>query len=179
MQFTNAGNPNDLLTPLPLDFKQHSRDRQSSISSTCTSSSRASSPTNAWPARRMSVCTRPIRRHHPYLPSEKYRVVLSNSYDDADAMLVLPYSPDAVDENNQLIPEKAEKSMTGKAYLVVGPLAVQLRKPQNRARFRAAVHPYRFIPRNPTPSHIATPTLPDALRQASTSSEESETEMSA
>ncbi|KAI0720781.1 hypothetical protein C8T65DRAFT_692671 [Cerioporus squamosus] len=181
MQFTNSGNPNDLLAPLPLDFNQYSRGRQSSISSTtssCTATSRESSPTEAWPARRPSVCRRTIRRHHPYLPSDKYRVVLSESYDDADAMLVLPLPPDAVDENNRPIPEKAEKCKSGKAYLVVGPLAVQMREPQNRARLRAVIHPYRFIPRNPPPSRIATPKLPDALRQASTSSEASDAEMS-
>ncbi|RPD55973.1 hypothetical protein L227DRAFT_509173 [Lentinus tigrinus ALCF2SS1-6] len=182
MQFTNNSNPNDLLTPLPLEFNQHARGRQSSISSTtssCTSSSRASSPTDAWPARRPSICRRTIRRHHPYLPTDKYRVVLSDSYDDADAMLVLPLPADAVDENNQPIPEKLEKCKTGKAYLVVGPLAVQMRDPQNRARLRAAVHPYRFIPRSPPPSRIATPKLPEAIRRTSTSSEVSDTEMSA
>lgn len=106
-------------------------------------------------------------------------MVLSDKYDDADAMLVLPLPPDVVDENNQPIPEKLEKCKAGKAYLVVGPLAVQLRDPQNRARLRAAVHPYRFIPRNPPPSRIATPKLPESLRQPSTSSEVSDAEMSA
>ena len=151
--------------PLPLDFNQSwPRARQSSVSSTtssCTSSSRAASPTEAWPPRRQSI-TRAVRRHHPYLPGDKYRVVLSDNYDSADAMLVLPLPAEAVDENNRPIPEKLKQYRGGKAYLIVGPLAHELRDPQNRARLRAAVHPYRFIPRNPqnpSDSHSnATPT---------------------
>ncbi|KAI0739122.1 hypothetical protein C8Q80DRAFT_1112775 [Daedaleopsis nitida] len=179
MQFTNSSNPNDLLAPLPLEFNEHwPRGRQCSVSSTtssCTTSSRASSPTDAWPARRASISTRTIRRHHPYLPADKYRAVLSSTYDNADAMLVLPLPAEALDENNKPIPEKLQKYKSGKAYLVVGPLAYELRDPQNRARLRAAVHPYRFVPRNPSPpSPIATPTLPDAMRRVSMSSDVSD-----
>ena len=94
-------------------------------------------------------------------------------------MLVLPLPADAVDENNKPIPEKMQKYKSGKAYLVVGPLAVELRDPQNRARLHAAVHPYRFIPRNPAPSPIATPPLPEAMRRVSVSSDVSDSEMSA
>ena len=116
-----------------------------------------------------------MRRPHPYLPADKYRVVLSNTYEDADAMLVLPLPAEVLDENNKPIPEKLQKYKSGKAYLVVGPLAHELRDPQNRARLRAAVHPYRFVPRNPTPpSPIATPTLPEAMRRVSVSSEASD-----
>ena len=101
-----------------------------------------------------------MRRHHPYLPGDKYRVVLSDTYDTADAMLVLPLPAEAVDENNRPIPEKLKQYRGGKAYLIVGPLAHELRDPQNRARLRAAVHPYRFIPRNSstTSNSNATPT---------------------
>lgn len=149
------------------------------MTSSCTTSSRASSPTDAWPARRSSISTRNVRRHHPYLSADKYRVVLSDSYETADAMLVLPLPAEALDENNKPIPEKLAKCKPGKAYLVVGPLAVDLRDPQNRARLRAAVHPYRFIPRNPAPSPTATPTLPEAMRRVSVSSDASDSEMSA
>ncbi|TBU39729.1 hypothetical protein BD309DRAFT_871719 [Dichomitus squalens] len=184
MQFTNT-NTNDLLPPLPLEFNQSwPRARQSSVASvtsSCTSSSRASSPTEAWSARRQSI-TRTVRRHHPYLAGEKYRVVLSDKYEDADAMLVLPLPADAVDENNKPIPEKLKQHKGGKAYLVVGPLARELRDPQNRARLRAAVHPYRFVPRNPsTPSNSnATPTNSSfPQRRDSSSSDMSGSEMSA
>ena len=125
---------------------------------------------------------RSIRRPHPYLPADKYRVVLSNTYEDADAMLVLPLPAEVLDENNKPIPEKLQKYKSGKAYLVVGPLAHELRDPQNRGRLRAAVHPYRFVPRNPAPpSPIATPTLPEAMRRVSVSSgvSDADTEMCA
>ena len=53
-------------------------------------------------------------------------------------MLVLPLPADALDENNKPIPEKMQKYKSGKAYLVVGPLAHELRDPQNRG---ASVRP--------------------------------------
>ena len=166
-----AGRPSLIMQsqpPLPLDFNQGwPRARQSSVSSTtssCTSSSRAASPSESWPPRRQSI-TRVVRRHHPYLPGDKYRVVLSDTYDTADAMLVLPLPAEAVDENNRPIPEKLKQYRGGKAYLIVGPLAHELRDPQNRARLRAAVHPYRLVPRAPADAHssaIPTPCRSDA-----------------
>ena len=174
-----------LQPPIPLQFNETwPRARQSSVSSTtssCTSSSRASSPTDAGPARRQSI-TRTVRRHHPYLAGEKYRVVLTDKFEDADAMLVLPLPADAVDENNKPIPEKVKQHKGGKAYLIVGPLAHELRDPQNRARLRAAVHPYRFIPRSSSTTSNSNATPTDASfshHRDSTASDSSDSDTSA
>ena len=74
--------------------------------------------------------------------------MLWNRFDDADAMLVLPVPPDALDENRQPIPEKTRALKPERAMLVTGKLAHDLRDPANRRKLNAVVHPYRFIPRN-------------------------------
>ncbi|PIL29293.1 hypothetical protein GSI_09344 [Ganoderma sinense ZZ0214-1] len=125
-----TSNPNDLLS-LP-------RPPQSSISFTIASFNEAQLP-------HCQSIIHVVRRPYPHLSAIKYRVVLSDTYDNADAMLVLPLPKNAVDENNHPILEGLKQYRGGKAYLVVGRLAHELRDPQNRARLRAAVHPYHVI----------------------------------
>lgn len=138
--------------PLSLDFIQNSsRTHQTSVSP-------ATAPSEDGPPSRRQFVARTKRGHHLH----KYRVLLLDSYDNADAMLVLPLPADAVDEHNRPIPEKLKQYRGGVAYLVVGSLAHELRDPQNRARLRAAVHPYRLTKRSPADSNASFPDSRDS-----------------
>ncbi|KAH9917650.1 uncharacterized protein BXZ73DRAFT_105473 [Epithele typhae] len=129
-------NPLGLSIPAPFETNMNEstqRMRQCSITSTtssCTTTSRSSSPTDPSAsastslsaARRGSIQGRTDRRHHPYLPTDKYRCILSDRFEDADAMLVLPLPPDMVDENNQPIKEKLVNFRSDRAYLATASL---------------------------------------------------------
>ena len=103
-----------------------------------------------------------VRRHHPYFPGDKDRVVLSDTYDTADAMLVLPLPADAVDENNQPILEKTKHLRMKGATLITGKLAIELRNPEKRRLFRAIIHPYYLTQRQPQEQQEGAPPAPAA-----------------
>ena len=106
------------------------------------------------------MTARALRRHNPYASkhiAENFKCVLADRFEDAEAMLVFPLPPDAVDENNQPIPEKTKDLKVGRAVLVTGQIAIGLRDPANRRRMRAIVHPYRLVPRNPKAAVAAPP----------------------
>ncbi|KAI8976659.1 hypothetical protein BD414DRAFT_161007 [Trametes punicea] len=91
-----------------------------------------------------------VRRYHPHFDPAKHRIVLWHRFDDADAMLVFPLGYFPMDEN--FVPRYDPFKPVSKAYLVFGPTAWALRNRHNRKRLRAAVHPYRIVPRNPAES---------------------------
>ncbi|KAJ2980389.1 hypothetical protein NUW54_g11012 [Trametes sanguinea] len=97
---------------------------------------------------------------------------LWHTYEDADAMLVMPYKSLRVDEN---FPGRKDlgrllKLLINRSFMVFGPTAWALRDPGVRQKQKAVIHPYRIVPRDPSePLPPPIPyTLPASMRAAST-----------
>ncbi|OSD01402.1 hypothetical protein PYCCODRAFT_1468577 [Trametes coccinea BRFM310] len=112
-----------------------------------------------------------VRRYHPNFDPAKHRVVLWHTYEDADAMLVMPYKSLRVDEN---FPGRKDlgrllKLLINRSFMVFGPTAWALRDPGVRQKQKAVIHPYRIVPRDPSePLPPPIPfTLPASMRTAS------------
>ncbi|KAH9848370.1 hypothetical protein C2E23DRAFT_844625 [Lenzites betulinus] len=173
-------NEDNLLPPIPLDLNRTwARARVSSISSESsdTSVSSDASMTSMTSTTSMNSATstssttssftmsstgvlqvrsertmRVMQRHHPYYNPARHRVVLSDRYDDADIMLIMPADPSTMVGTRKQIYDraKARGSEITQSQFVFGPTAKFFRQERVRDVFPAKVHPYRIISRYPT-----------------------------
>ncbi|KAI0350885.1 hypothetical protein OH77DRAFT_1412230 [Trametes cingulata] len=170
---SNASNANELLPPIPLDFNRHwARPRQSSVSSessdsSTTSTSTASSSRPRPTGRAFLGLPREgilqLMREYPSFHPVKHRLVLSDRYDTADCMLLLPLqNPD-----EKALRRREMFKRTGidlaHPHFIFGRYARRLRHPQIRCLYPARVYPYRLLAR--TPAEVVSYRLRRAARE--------------
>ncbi|KAI0822918.1 hypothetical protein BC628DRAFT_1285198, partial [Trametes gibbosa] len=163
---SNANNEDNLLPPIPLDLNRTwARPRVSSVSSESSDSSTTSMTSTTSTSSTSSVTMsssgvlhlrsertmKVLQRHHPYYHPSRHRVVLSDRYDDADIMLIMPADPKTmVGKRRQMYDQlKTRGADLTQSQFLFGPTAKLFRQQHVRDDFPAKVHPYRIIPRHP------------------------------
>ncbi|TFY70317.1 hypothetical protein EVG20_g2678 [Dentipellis fragilis] len=129
------------------------RGRQVSVSSSISSrTASASPPPSEVPSLTDSISTTSTRQSTSppptAMPYGSVRIVLADSFEDADAALVFPppgapYIPTISDLNTN--PGSTEALKQGKPLLLVGKAMEYLRHPQRRIAKGARIHPYRIV----------------------------------